>query len=121
MGISDRLVMSSAVDDERIRWARNALDWLFVNLDDIRGGDDIRSLTADVRITSGARKLSPGPARWQAEVGNERVSSGAESVDVVDGIVLLKDSDGTDEVLLECAQEVHDQCVLTNNLAKKES
>lgn len=118
MGISDGLVMSSTVDDERVRWARNALNWLLVDLGDIRGGDDIRSLTADVRITRGARKLSPGPARRQAEVGNERVSSGAESVDVVNRIILLKDSDGADEVLLECAQEVHDQCVLTNNLAR---
>lgn len=121
MGISDRLVMSSAVDDERIGWAWNALDWLLVDLGDIRSGDDIRDLTADVRITGSTRKLSPGPARGQAEIGNERVNSSAESMNIVNGIVLLKDADGTNEVLLKCAQKVHDQCILTHNLAKKKS
>lgn len=119
MGIGNGLVMSSAVDDEGIGGARNTLGWLLVHLNDFRSGDKILTLTASGRVAGGTRKLSPGPARRQAEVGDQRVDSSAESVDIVVGIVLLENPNGADEVLLESAQEVDDQSVLTNDLTER--
>lgn len=94
--------MSSAIDDERVGWPRNALDRLLGLLDDLSWATKILKL-GGVKISS-ARELSPCPTRRQTEVGNQRVSSSAKSVDVAQHIVLLEDRDGADEVLLESAQ-----------------
>lgn len=116
MGIGNVLVVSSAVDDERVRGARNALGRLLILFGDFSSADDILTLTAAVGVRGDAMNVSPGPARRQAEAGDQWVNSSAERVDVVVGIVLLKNSDGTNEVLAESAEEVDNQSILTNDL-----